>query len=150
MPWVIMKTEPAKELKAAEGLADFDPYVPREVRILRRGKHRKSALKEIPAIPRLIFLYTPYSWGLQDIIGRKYTLGLVRDPTLPADDMARPAYVIPDRQMGRFQCVINEMIYDAREAFERKIPSKSKKLKLKTFDDLKFYFEGLAKTESIL
>lgn len=149
MPWVIMKTEPAKELNAAKELADFDPYVPREARIYRHGRHRKTALKEFPAIPRLIFLYTPYSWGLQDIIGRKYTLGLVRDPTRPQDDPTRPVYVIPDYQMGAFQRIINEMIFDVREAFFKKKPPKDKAIKLKSFDDLKTCLDGLAKPETI-
>jgi hypothetical protein len=68
----------------------------------------------------MVFLYTPYSWGLVDIIGHEYCSGIVKDPTMDPTDPTRPPYVMSDLHMSAFQYSVNEWLYEARMAYERK------------------------------
>lgn len=121
MPWIILRCEPSKEQRVAANLQGiFECYLPLEVRHYRQGVFRTRTTKETPLLPRMVFLYTPYSWGLVDIIGHEYCSGIVKDPTMDPTDPARPPYVMSDLQMCAFQCAVNGWLYEARMAYERK------------------------------
>lgn len=121
MAWLILKTEPAKEQRVIINLQGiFECYCPMEVRHYRQGVFRTRTTKETPILPRMVFLYTPYSWGLVDIIGHEYCSGIVKDPTMDPTDASRPPYVMSDLAMCAFQCAVHEWLYEARMAYERK------------------------------
>lgn len=121
MPWLLLRVEATKEFKAAEDLEGiFNCYCPAEIRHYRQGVFRTRCTKATPLIPRIIFLYTPYRWGLIDIIGHEYCSGIVKDPTMDPTDASRPPYVMSDLDMCVFQCAVNDWLYQAKMAHEFK------------------------------
>ena len=138
MAWLILKTEPAKEQRVAINLQGiFECYLPMEARSYRHGLHRCRAIKEVPIIPRLVFVYRQFVHGLQDIIGHKYVLGLARDTQ-------GDVFVIPDYQMAHFQETVSQWRLDVLQAHAKQTAKKFKRPKLHSFEDLAKYLEGLA------
>jgi hypothetical protein len=150
MAWLIMRTEPAKEQKAAAGMNGFETYLPMEFREYREGPNRERKIKEIPIIPRMIFIRHPDPRGLYDIIGHKYCTGLVKHPTVAPPDLYRRPYVIPDRLMARFQEIVSWWRLEALDLHAKQAVKKSKQPKKmkavgKDLKNLKAYMDGLAK-----
>lgn len=148
MAWLIWRIEPSKEQKVAAAIQDlFEVYLPMEMRSYRHSRQRRRAVKEIPLLPRLLFVRHPFVEGLQDIIGHKYVLGFVRDPTRDPTDATRPPYIIQDCQMAIFQGIVSGWRLEALQAHARQTLKKVKRVKMNSFEELKLYFDGLAKLE---
>lgn len=114
-------------------------YVPTEARNYRQGKNRARKIKEVPICPRILFAPATF---LDQILKLRHITGVKR----ARDEQARP-WTISERQLAHFKQIVSAGLSEAYEAYHRRITPKAKRPKLKSFDDLKAYMDGLVNAQ---
>ena len=77
--WIIVKTEPGKEMSVAEEFKarNYDVWVPMDIRFYNVSRHIKTLqVSETPLIPRHVFVSMPYWTGDSSA---RYAKGICRD-----------------------------------------------------------------------
>lgn len=129
--WAVLETEPAREVAVFKQACKkgLECQMPLDLREYRAGKARRRALKEVPLIPRHIFVRGTLC-ALEQVPEIKYAKGLKRDKR---DEQFR-AWAISDRQMERFINAIEQW----------HLQNRPKNITIKSFQELQEFLDSLA------
>ena len=123
----------------------YEAYIPLEYRRYRNGKSRSRAAKHVTAIPRVVFIKAPDKinalYFSTECASFKHSKGCLHDAS-------GTVYTISDWQMGRFKAMIDENNEAAMKRAANQPAGKAKRAKLRSFDELRAYFDKTAQLEA--